>query len=143
MTSLSKLTFVTIQISRLFYCVLNLYFFVNLSKFAPLKPLGSRDVAHKVDKSINTKSKSCDQAQQDEALIRFRRYYTSDHSMTFVKRGFDLFREFKYRDYMCKIHIDTYTCNQVTLRCTARNRHSNITCLKCIPSCYYSPTQQP
>ena len=33
----------------------------------------SRDAADKLDKSINTKSKSCDQAQQDEAPIRFRK----------------------------------------------------------------------
>ena len=45
--------------------------FVNLSKFAPFKPYTSRVVAHKPDKSVNTKSKSCDQAQQDEAPIRF------------------------------------------------------------------------
>ena len=33
----------------------------------------SRDAADKLDKSINTESKSCDQAQQDKAPIRFRR----------------------------------------------------------------------
>ena len=35
----------------------------------------SRDVAHKLDKSINTKSKSCDQVQQGEAPIRFRTFH--------------------------------------------------------------------
>ena len=35
----------------------------------------SSDVSHKLDKSINTKSKSCDQAQQDEAPIRFRAFH--------------------------------------------------------------------